>query len=180
MRYLKRLGVVASVAVMASLSMAGSASAALDERAVCQLTGVAGDITPGVMLTPNSGFYTFEGSVNCTYSIGNATFSDVGTIVSAGSFSNIVCGTGSATSTPGTTSVTFPSGSPIPNVNNVNYQIQFTAAQGALQITSATDSHNHSGSGGGEVTIIPSEGGCEQAGGVTAFDVLGGFALVTN
>ena len=174
MRYLKRLGVVASMAVVASIGMAGTASAA--EVAVCQLDGVAGQLLPnGVQLIGGGGNYSFSGSTTCRYSNGGAPVTDVGTITSAGVFTNHVCGTGTADSVNQTT-VNFPAGSPIPNVSGITYHIDFVAAQGALNISAASDSHGHSGGrGGGEVTIIPSEGSCTTA--VTQFQVLGGFTI---
>src|SRR5436190_2580702 len=116
---------------------------------VCQVNGAAGQLTPGVqdiatdigdtnLLDTDSGTYHFNSAdgplpvptvcadVNSAGSVGVGAV----TIDSSGSYTNTICGTGTATSPAGSTTIT-PSNSPFPPVGSfavphgISYNLTF-------------------------------------------------------
>ena len=179
----KRVALGAIAAMAASLAVAvPSASAAT--QTTCAFTGLAGNISPGVraITNPNgptggSGTYTFGGrALNCTYvnTATGAVINSGASINSAGSFSNLVCSTGTADGNPAAGGTTFNFDDPrIPDVTQASYHIQFVGGQGALTISSVNGS---GATGGGYVKITPAVGNCVTQD-VTAFDVAGSFTI---
>ena len=180
----KRVALGAIAAMAASLAVAvPSASAA--EVANCTFNGLAGGITPGVpaVLGPNgptggSGVYTFGGNaLSCSYA-NSATGVIVPTtaarINSRGSFSNLVCSTGTADGDPAAGGTTIDFTDPrVPDVTSASYHIQFVGGQGVMTVASF---NGQAVTGGGYVNITPHTGNCVNED-VTAFDVAGSFTV---
>jgi hypothetical protein len=184
------LCVAASLAVAMFAFGAGSAFAA--DSATCAFTGLAGNLTPpipaaandpGGPTTTETGTYQFAGNATCVAVEGDtgdaATNSGVYSthITSSGNYTNLVCGTGTATSTAANTTLSgFPS--PEGPVNTA-YTIRFTAGAGALQITGGFTPQHSSVTGGGYVQIVPAQGNCANTD-VSAFTVAGSFTGVAS
>jgi hypothetical protein len=140
-------GLAATVAPLAT-SLGPTAHAATAHH--CVLNGKTTSLTPipAPPATGGSGSFTFTGSGNCVGPDGLRS----GSLSASGSYSNIVCGTGTATGTASTPIGTF------------GFKITFANGAGVLQITSG-------GTGGGSVDIAPSNiGGCVTTA-VTGFTV---------
>jgi hypothetical protein len=174
---------VSAIAVMAF----GASSAFASDAAACQFQGLAGALVPpipsaqhdaadGSLNDVENGNYTFSGSATCVKvdsDAGQATNSGVysTSISAAGPYANTVCGTGTA---DGTASVTSPLAGwegPV----NANYHIQFVGGNGALTISSVSNSERSGGSGGGYVNIVPTNGGDCAVNDVAFFQVTGAF-----
>jgi hypothetical protein len=186
----KRFLMLALAAVAAAAFMV-PASASAAGSGHCSFTGLAGNIDPGVMLTGGQGEYEFAtqdpNTTKCSLGTGAPVNS---AIVSKGNFVNTVCGTGLAYSghgnqmaTPDVTTIDSPVGGTV-EITGASYSIDFRAAQGALNILTVRESNGHVGTdslpANGHVTIVPSEGGCSEPGGVTAFTVAGHFQANWN
>ena len=178
MRLIKRSLKVLPLALVAAALLAPTASAA-PQSANCVLNGVTGDLTPPVKAilngTGGSGTFTFEGGAVCSGVIGGTPLSSTSAHISAsGTYTNQVCGTGTA---DGTATIDF-------NVNGVrassNFHIDFRGGQGVLTLTyNVTAGGTGSGSGQGAISIVPSGGNCVNED-VSEFTVLGGFAATGN
>lgn len=154
-----KLALLASLAVIGVVG-GGVGSAQAATTAACQFTGTTTSLLPPVQLTGGSGTFAFSGGANCSV---NGGAPEAGTIDAQGSYTNVVCGTGTAT---GTATIATPSATV-----NVSFTITFAAGNGALQGTGST-------TGAGYVNIRPHVPGgtgtppnC-----VTQFDVAGAFA----
>ena len=154
-----KLALLASLAVVGVVG-GGAASAQAATTAACQFTGQTTSLTPPVQFVGGSGSFGFSGPATCSV---NGGAPQSGSITASGSYSNIACGTGSATGnatiTSGSTTVT------------IGFTINFAAGQGVARGTGST-------TGAGYVGIRPAldnqaspPGNC-----VTKFDVAGAFA----
>ena len=154
-----KLALLSSLAVVGVLG-GGAASAQAATTAACQFSGQTTSLNPAVQFLLGSGTFGFSGPATCSV---NGGAPQSGSITASGSYTNTVCGTGTATGTAtitaGSTSVT------------ISFTIQFVAGQGAARGTGST-------TGAGYVSIRPAldnqaapPGNC-----VTKFDVIGAFA----
>ena len=163
----RKLALVATTALCA-MGAFGTSTALAGSNYACALdpNGVAGQITPGVGLTPSTGgSYTFNGNATCSVDGGAP---QTAAIQSTGRFNNIICGTGNVYD--GVALITAPGISV-----EAGYHIEFFGTVGALVV----DWIKHDGvttpaTGGGAVQIRPKTGDCQS--GVTEFFVSGGFA----
>lgn len=182
----KFLMLALAAAAVSILSVPAGASAATVGH--CEFSGLAGNISPGVMLQGGGGRYDFStppGSTgtNCTSSADPGAPAP-SSIVSNGSFTNIVCGTGTARSqaADSTTIDHRNNGSSAGDIKDATYTIEFTAATGRLDIHTVTDNNSVTTADqlpvNGHVTIVPAQGGCTEPTGVTAFQVAGQFSAV--
>ena len=149
---LKRIGVLASLAVVAAMFMGvTSANAAVGDAGVCVFDGLSGTLNPSIpgiandpgLIDVERGSYNFHtggatgnlGAV-CAGVFGGSP--DVGTvdITSDGYYDNIICGTGFAHDLDGAeTSLTGTGvlGTTI-NISNAGYEIPFVGGVGPLLI----------------------------------------------
>jgi hypothetical protein len=155
----RKLGLMA-LAMTCAMAVFGAASASAATAYSCRFTdGLAGNISPGVGVTPFfNGQYTFSGDADCTIDATQVRAH----IDSAGTFINVVCGTGLV---QGSATVTAPGFDAI----TADYTIAFDATVGELAITGGDVA-----GGGGAVQILPKTGDCIS--GVTEFTVTGAFA----
>ena len=197
---------VAAFAVAVMAFPAGAAAQTNTDVSDCVLTGVAGTATPddpnntgvqaivkdaqnGGIPDIDTGAYDFAGSAVCAFvddngpaphsaaELASTTGVYNATITSAGRYANQICGTGTATSTPGATSVGFPgSNAAGEGPYTDDYTIQFTGGRGVLDINSFTNGDGETGSGAGEINIEPADGDC-VVNDVKAFSVEGDFAV---
>ena len=142
---LRRIGVLASLAVMATM-FAGVQSASAQTAGVCVFEGLAGTLTPGIPnaltdLNPTDweqGSYVYNGNTAVCAGTFNGS-PDVGanvSINSSGYYDNLLCGTGFAHDLDGsntTVSGTGVLGTSI-SVSGAGYQIPFVAGVGPLII----------------------------------------------
>ena len=152
-----KLALLSSLAVIGVLG-GGAASAQAATTAACQFSGSTTSLSPAVQLQGGSGTFAFQGPATCSV---NGGAPQSGNINASGSYSNIVCGTGSATGTAtitaGSTSVT------------IAFTINFAGGQGVARGTGAT-------TGAGYVGIRPATDGIGSPPAcVTKFDVVGAF-----
>jgi hypothetical protein len=171
----RRMAVLASLAVMATMFV-GSSTASAAEVA-CVFTGVAGnlvdnqngaagipsiqkDLTNPAYQTAADprdievGTYNYSGAATCAGTVNGQTLTAAAnnaTITSAGVYNNELCGTGWALDDgqPSQTSVTAsvtPSGTA--TAVNIGYEIRFVAGNGQLEIgdKAASGAPNHTGS----------------------------------
>jgi hypothetical protein len=171
--HLKKRFHVLSLAVVAAALFALPSAASADTGG-CVFQGLAGQISPGVMLVGGSGAYTFstpDGSVATQCSINNGA-AQQSKIVSSGTFANIVCGTGTADGNP--TGTTINAGGGAAEISSARYHIDFRGTQGTLDVTQVNGSPETLGPVNGHVSITPTVGNCST--GVTAFEVAGVLA----
>ncbi|HEX2084439.1 MAG TPA: hypothetical protein VHF89_02040 [Solirubrobacteraceae bacterium] len=181
MRFDTRARVLAAAVAVAVILLAAAPAHAAPPTTSCSFTGLAGEIHPGVRAILNgpggAGAYEFAGqAVDCVHTDrdGNRLHSGA-RITSIGVYANLICGTGSVQSStdPLDTQVLFEHPG-IPDITQLDYQIQFVNGTGALQVVEANGAPV---SGGGPVVITPYEGDCIDEN-VTAFDVAGSFTIV--
>ncbi|HEV2812286.1 MAG TPA: hypothetical protein VGW10_03450 [Solirubrobacteraceae bacterium] len=172
----KRLSLLAVAAVAVGLLAVPAGASASDGQ--CAFTGVTGSINPGVMLVGGGGNYTFATSdpqtTQCRH---NGDGPRNSRIESKGSFTNTVCGTGKATGSsalPSDTRVDVGANGTW-DIDNIQYHIDFTAAQGQLHVHSIQGRPETGSEPDGHVTIVPTGGSCSAATGVTQFTVAGAF-----
>ena len=150
----------------ATLGMVGAAlvsspapTSAAATTAVCVFANAVANASPGVPLkgTPPGASYNFSGNANCVLN-GKA---EASTVSSSGTYTSIVCGTGSAT---GSATIVGSKG----DSASGNIKIMFVAGQGAL-----TGKISINGgapiSVAGPVSIAPKTGNCVKP--VTQFTV---------
>jgi hypothetical protein len=105
---------------------------------------------------------------------------DTGDITSSGDYNNQICGTGTATSRPGTT-ITSDNGR-MPGVSDATYGIVFIAGQGQLDISSISGppstppGYTNANGPEGVVNITPTHGNCINEP-VTEFQATGAFTV---
>jgi flagellar capping protein FliD len=183
---------VALTALSAALIGSTSAQAAGRDNSSCVFQGLTGSLNPPIPPPPagngQTGTYTFNGTsatcviVDTEESAGNSAVVPV-TINSAGRYSNIACGTGTAIgdTTVGPTTVTGANSElPISASGTSIYTINFAGGTGPLTFGSGvTDADGEAISGGGHVTITPSNtGGCVTVP-AQGFSVAGSFTAAT-
>jgi len=137
----KRLGsTMVGVAIVACV--VGLVPARAASTYVCSLTGKTTSLTP-IPAPPKrggGGTFSFSGSATC---LKGATRQVVG-VTANGTYTNIICGTGTATG------VASFSGGPSP----INFKVTFVAGVGSLTV-------NGGGKGNGVVDIVPANStGC--------------------
>jgi hypothetical protein len=143
-----------TVALVAAMSIGSSPAMALGTSASCAVLGATGTLTPSVQLLGGSGSFTFSGDVVCQ--VNGAPV--IGTISASGSYSNTVCGTGTADGTAN-----------IPSYGAKAFHIDFVAGAGVVSVD---------GLPSGAVQLIPT--GPDPAGApncVKQFTVAGGFTV---
>ena len=150
---MKKVLLGASV-VLASLTFASSASA-LGTTATCAVLGATGNLNPSVQITGGTGSFSFSGQVACQVN-GAPT---LGTISASGTYSNTVCGTGTA---DGSAS--------IPGLGTRSFHIQFVAGAGAVFVPSFSPTNI-----AGAVQLLPT--GPDANACVSVFTVVGGFSV---
>lgn len=137
----KRLGsTLVGVAIVASV--VGLVPAHAATTYVCSLNGKTTSLTPipAPPKTGGGGSFAFSGSATC---LKGAARQVVG-VNASGTYTNLICGTGSA---QGTASF---SGGPSP----INFKVSFVGGLGSLTV-------NGGGKGNGVVSIVPTNGtGC--------------------
>jgi hypothetical protein len=141
---------------------AGTASAA-QTLACPNFQGSTDTLTPPVQFLGGTGTYSFHGPATCSLN-GSTPAANNSTITSTGSYSNIVCGTGTAT---GSADIKVGTATAV----HLTYTIQFVGGLGAITGTGTS-------TGGGPVSIRPSLTNAANPPGdcVTQFDVVGAFA----
>lgn len=178
MHLIKRSLKILPLALVAASLAPPPAAAAEPATATCTFTGLSGTFVPPVRPLPQTGGgggFAFQGRATCHLTHDARVALNVSaTINASGTYSNIGCGTGTAA---GQAAIAFVAN----HTGILNAWAGFTitsaaANAGALTITYFDDNLGHSGQGGGEVTVIPTQGSC-TAGGVSAFTMAGGFAV---
>lgn len=153
-KMLLSLGAV-SVAMLA-LAPAGAQAAATSYT--CEFDGRTTNLDdiPAAPATGGTGNFDFSGTIRCATDTGVK----IQSFTASGSYSNTICGTGSAT------------GSATIDGHTIGFRIDFVAGAGAIRVTSGARA------GAGAVDIRPTNtGGCvtapaEDFDAVGAFDVL--------
>jgi hypothetical protein len=196
----------AGMAIIAAMAFSFSSASAGDpsHTADCSFTGLAGTATPDATHAPHTagvesfqqdasiaehgdnvildfdhGSYTFTGTGTCVVNEGNPGDPRVAnvTIASSGTYANQICGTGTATSASGNTTVKQGT---TDLVNSVAYSIDFKGGTGPLTGTANHQKDNNPVKLAGVVNITPSQGSCATGtgptSGVTQFSVAGDFA----
>jgi hypothetical protein len=199
---LRRLLSVAAVGAFAGAVMLGIASpASATTSMTCAFLGAAAPIVPGPQgiiadtidaggpVDTDSGVYHFAtaavagvGGADCvgaTNRPGLLQFAANGNLNSDGSYTNIVCGTGSITSSGATASAMSAPGV---NITSANYDASFVAGEGPLVIHSATLANGDVTEGAGWISLVPTQpalpGGLPCiTGPATVFDVQGFFTV---
>jgi hypothetical protein len=159
-----KLALLASLAVIGVFG-GGAASANAAVTGACTYEGTTNTLTP-VLYTGGSGNFSFTGTAVCAWDSGTP---GVGTIVANGTYSNLVCGTGTA---DGTANITV-NGTTV----TISFHIQFAASAGV-----ATATGNDTGAGVLQISPAPgSTPGTPPAGNcVTQFDVVGNLVGSAN
>jgi hypothetical protein len=140
---LRRIGVLASLAVVAAMfAGVSTASAQLPPTAgVCIFTGLSGQLQPGIqnavpdippLVDVERGTYNFGGNGTCAGLLNGAPQTGTFPITSAGNFDNIVCGTGFAHDLDGSGTTLAALG--VGPTNPAGYEIAFVAGTGPLLI----------------------------------------------
>ena len=144
---LRRIGVLASLAVIAAM-FAGGSSAQAATAGVCVFEGLAGNLNPGIQdavpdvlsapvgpLDYEQGTYHYGGDTGvCAGVFNNAPqVSPATSITSDGEYDNILCGTGFAHDVDGSGTVISGNGISI-GPNAAGYQIPFVGGVGPLLI----------------------------------------------
>ena len=150
----RTLAAGAATGALGALLIAGSAQAASGDRAACAVQGKA-STNPNMLMTGGSGSYAFATAASIsplmfTCVVNSGTRVDVQQFAapSTGTFANIVCGTGTMTSTPGTKGFTIGAITevgphpPLPDLTNVwfrggvqqdfSYAVQYVGGQGVV------------------------------------------------
>ena len=187
--HLKKRFHVLSLAIIAAALFAIPSTASA-RNAQCVFQGVTGTIAPGVMLIGQEGDYTFATSNPATTQCREGTGTpQQSKIESRGHFVNTICGTGTATGGPAATDTRVDVGATTPptwDYDNIQYHIDFRAANGTLNVHSIQGLKERRPDGtdpgtspdpDGHVVIIPTGGSCNDPGGVTQFTVAGGFSV---
>ena len=177
--HLSKRFLMLALAAMAVAAFAVPASASA-HSGTCVFEGVAGNISPGVMLVGGSGDYDFStpaGSETTKCEMDGSGM-QTSSIASVGQFTNTVCGTGTAWSgfnnpvNSPADSTTINAGGGTAEITSSEYTIDFRASQGTLKITKVNGSTESGGDDvDGHVMIVPKTGDCRT--GVTSFDVAG-------
>ena len=175
----KKTFVVFTQAALAVAALAVPASAHAGTIS-CAFDGVAGNVSPAVMLMGPTGHYDFAtpaGSpgTQCSRAVG---VWETSTISSVGQYDNYICGTGTAWSgfqdTLPTDQTTVNLSGGTAEIVSAEYTIDFRAMQGTLRIHEVNGRPELGGDDvDGHITIIPRTGSCTT--GVTAFEVAGAF-----
>lgn len=149
--------VLGVAALVAALSLTGGSAIAAGTAASCVVGGATGSLTPSVQQVGGSGTFTFSGTVVCQVNGGPV----VGTISASGSYSNTVCGTGTA---DGTAS--------IPGLGSRSFHIQFVAGTGAVFVPDSSPTN-----AAGAVELVPTGPDTSPGACVKQFTVVGAFSV---
>lgn len=168
-RSLKRaasLVIASSTIVMGVGAIAPVAAHAQGTTAACSFQGATTSISPYIGAVGGSGTFSFSGTIKCAVSDGSVESGDI--TVTNGTYTNTVCGTGTASGTADLSA--GMSGS-------VTFSITFAAGEGSGSASGTISGSNGSVSGGFTiaVNIVPTGGDC--ATGVSQFTANG---TVTN
>jgi hypothetical protein len=142
------------------------------DQFTCTLSGVTGSISPPVRAilsgTGGSGSFTFSGSVSCTGTLGGSAMANAsGSVAANGTFSNVICSTGTL---DGNSNISVAG-----KTLSAPFHVQLTAGEGHLTFTyTITGGSTGSGRGEGEVSATPSSGNCINSD-VTSFAISGVF-----
>jgi hypothetical protein len=192
-RDMKRVSSVAVLSAQAILSLGTSVAQAEGPAEVLTTTfsgttgfnGVLPAIPPPPAGRGQTGTYTFAGNVPGTLPSGSAgacllvdptapteTTACSGTITSAGTYQNLVCGTGTVDG-DATVSGTPAAESPF----KVVYDIDFVAGVGVLEIRSGSHADGTGALGGGYVLLTQLPGENCATTGATGFNLSGGMSI---
>jgi hypothetical protein len=148
-----------AVGIVGAVMVSAPVGASAATQYVCTLSGTTTSLSPPIPAPPTrggSGSFAFDGNAKCVSGSTVATYG----VSSTGTYTSVVCGTGTASGT-----ATF-TGGPSP----IDYTITFAGGQGVLKVVGG-------GSGKGAVSIRPSNtGGCVNAP-VTGFVVTGAASI---
>lgn len=167
-------GCAAALAASAVLALGVQpASAAPQDVEVLTFTGVASGAFPPLQLnTPSTGTYSFHGQCIVFAEVGVAepvTAAPSGcSITSSGTFTNILCPTGTVT---GTATVTEAQG----GTATYTYTVVFVAGIGVLEGTINDD--GRTGTAAGVLVLVPLDGNCVTTA-VSQFEVTGAVTAV--
>ena len=208
-RVRRTLTAAVATSALGALLLAGSAQAASGDKAGCTVQGKA-STNPNVQVVGGTGSYTFTSAAgvsplqfSCAVHRGTTVDVQQFSASSAGTYVNTVCGTGTATSTPGSKGGTIGAVTqlgphpPLADLSNawwgdstthtlatqidLSYQIQFSAGQGALLFTSSGAGGI---TGGGPISITadfdPDPSNPPPAGCTNHFEVQGSLAGTVN
>ena len=169
-------------AAAATVALLGPATAPAEAVNVvtCQLAGVV-QFSPGVMLVGGAPGYdlgpSLAANTNCTHTNGTAVSGPMTSqLESAGSYQNIVCGTGEMRPDTAFGPTTLDMGS-TRVMSSVSYTIQLRNWTGQIEIT-AVNGTPEQAPGNGWVVLRPHEGSCLSPTGVTSADIVGVFTAV--
>lgn len=181
----KKFMMLALSAVATAVLVAPTAASANhngSHTGACAFTGLAGNISPGVMLVGGQGGYQFQSTAGSTSQCRmDSNGPAAATIQSTGNFRNAVCGTGTAWSgyselpnTAADSTTIDINGSPT-EITSATYTIEFVGTNGTLDIHTVNGGPENLATNG-RVQIAPTTGSCNSPTGVTAFTVAGSFA----
>lgn len=148
-------GLISSLAIMAVGP--GIAQAAPTDSLSCQFSGSTANgtgLVPPVQWVGGTGNFGFGGTGTCAAadSDGSSSGTQSINIQANGTYTNTVCGTGNA---QGTATVTGLSDDGAAVTATANFSITFASGQGTLTIGTITLSNGDTGSGGGTVSLKP-------------------------
>lgn len=179
MRSIRTRTLLAVMAVAVAVVVPAGAAHAASIKAVCEFDGLTGPGLTPVQYLSNNGNFDFAGGANCAGELNNSPDVRTGlTLQANGTYSNIVCGTGTANGIANLLAGSSPLGSSA-------FGITFAAGQGVLSGTFTGDSSGpYAGTSGttpGYVNISPgtaNAAGAPPAGPcITQFQVHGAFLI---
>ena len=170
-RLAKRLSLLLGLALVAGVVAAVPSASAASVNANCAVAGTA-DVSPAVQLQGGGGSYTFNNLLfACAGTVNGVTDVATSNVTTSGTYTNSICGTGTADSTTSTGSIAV-SAKGNTGTFSAPYHIDFTAGVGTLTFKSPA-------SGSGTIDIIPT-GPLAAADGVhctSSFGVAGEVSL---
>jgi hypothetical protein len=180
MRAIRRLTLAALATVAATLAVPAAAAQGAN-HAVCSFSGTV-YLATGAVLLGGSGEYRFRSDPVTTRCSFNTDPPAPAEIASEGNFAATACGTGTLWSgygdqmgTPDFTTINRAGGSM--EVTDASWTISLEGFQGRLDIHTVNGQTDHLPVNG-VVSLVPSQGGCTDPGGVTALTVTGYFAAL--
>ena len=149
------LGLASLVGAIAVMALGSGSAMAAGTAATCALEGQTTSLTPPVQFMNGTGSYSFSGQAACQIQGSPGLHA----LTSSGTYSNIVCGTGTADGT-----------ATIDGFGTRAYHIQFVSGVGLVTVNGAPAGH---------VTIIPTAFGApgQLNDCVTQFTVAGSFSV---
>jgi hypothetical protein len=147
-RLAKRLSLLIGLALVAGLVSAVPSAMASSVNATCGVAGQA-HTNPPVQLQGGSGTYTFDNFVfACEGTVDGVTDVTTSNITTAGNYTNVLCGTGTADSTTSTGTIANSIAGNAGKTFTAPYHIDFSNGVGNLRFLSPA-------SGSGTIDIIP-------------------------